>query len=133
MRSARLAYTWSRFVFVNNPTFDNNDLPGAPAHYIATELRYDHRSGFWIAPGLEIVPGGYFVDSANTVRTPAYTLFNVKMGFEYKPWNVGIFFEGRNLTDKRFVSAVNVDDANGNSFYPGDQRGFYGSVAWRLK
>ncbi len=130
---ARLAYTWSHFVFVNDPTFGNNALPGAPANFIVTELRYDHDSGFWIAPGVEIVPQGYFVNSANTVRTPAYTLFNVKMGFEYKPWNVGIFFEGRNLTGKRFVSAVAVDDANGNYFYPGDQRGFYGSVAWRWK
>ena len=55
------------------------------------------------------------------------------MGYDYKPWNLGVFFEGRNLTDKRFVSAVNVDDANGNYFFPGDGRGFYGSVAWRWK
>ena len=130
---ARLAYTWSHFVFLDNPTFGNNDLPGAPVHNINAELRYDHASGFWFAPGVEIVPKGYFVDSANTVRTPAYTLFNVKLGFDYKPWNLGVFFEGRNLTDKRFVSAVNVDDANGNYFFPGDQRGFYGSVAWRWK
>ena len=102
-------------------------------HNINAEVRYDHGSGFWIAPGVEVVPHGYFVNSANTVRTPAYTLFNVKMGFEYKPWNLAVFFEGRNLTDTPFVSAVAVDDANGNFFYPGDQRGYYGSVAWRWK
>jgi outer membrane receptor protein involved in Fe transport len=55
------------------------------------------------------------------------------MGYEYKPWNLGIFFEGRNLGDQRFVSAVQVDDANRNYFFPGDGRGFYGSVAWRWK
>ena len=131
--SARLAYTWSRFVFVNNPTFGNNDLPGAPVHNIVAEVRYDHGSGFWIAPGVEAVPKGYFVNSVNTVRTPAYALFNIKTGFEYKPWNLAVFFEGRNLTDTPFVSAVNVDDANGNYFFPGDQRGYYGSVAWRWK
>jgi iron complex outermembrane receptor protein len=130
---ARVAYTWSRFVFVNDPVFNNNDLPGAPVHFINTEMRYDHASGFWIAPGVEIVPQGYYVDSANTTRTPSYTLVNVKMGYEYKPWNLGIFFEGRNLGDKSFVSAVAVDDANRNYFYPGDGRGFYGSVAWRWK
>jgi iron complex outermembrane receptor protein len=47
---ARLAYTWSRFVFVGDPTFNDNDLPGAQTHFINTELRYDHGSGFWIAP-----------------------------------------------------------------------------------
>ena len=91
------------------------------------------KQGFWIAPGVEIVPRGYFVDSANTTRTPSYTLVNVKIGYEYKPWNLGIFFEGKNLGDKRFVSAVQVDDANRNYFFPGDGRGFYGSVAWRWK
>ena len=35
--------------------------------------------------------------------------------------------------DKPFVSTVQVDDATGNYFFPGDQRGFYGSVAWRWK
>ena len=69
---ARLAYTWSRFVYVDDPVFGDNDLPGAPSHFITAELRYDHASGFWIAPGVEIVPRGYFVDSANTTRTPAY-------------------------------------------------------------
>jgi hypothetical protein len=82
---------------------------------------------------VEIVPKGYFVDSANTTRTPAYTLANVKVGFDYAPWGVGILFEGRNLNDKSFVSAVNVDDANRNYFFPGDRRAFYGSVAWRWK
>jgi len=130
---ARVAYTWSRFVFVDDPVFDNNDLPGAPEHFVNTEIRYDHASGFWFAPGVEIVPRGYFVDSANTTRTPSYTLVNVKLGYEYKPWNLGLFFEGRNLGDKRFVSAVQVDDANRNYFFPGDGRGFYGSVAWRWK
>ena len=42
---ARVAYTWSRFVFVDDPNFGNNDLPGAPAHFIQAELRYDHGSG----------------------------------------------------------------------------------------
>lgn len=130
---ARVAYTYSRFVFVNDPVFGNNTLPGAPTHFVNTELRYDHRSGFWVAPGVEVVPQGYFVDSANTTRTPTYALVHLKIGFDYKPWGIGLLFEARNLNDKSFVSAVNVDDANRNYFFPGDQRAFYGSVAWRWK
>ena len=30
-------------------------------------------------------------------------------------------------------TTLSVDDANRNYFYPGDGRGFYGSVAWRWK
>src|SRR5262249_49157885 len=107
---ARVAYTWSRFVFANDPVYHNNTLPGAPTHYINSDPRYDHASGFWIAPGVEVVPRGYFVDSANTTRTPAYTLVNLKMGYSYKPWDLEVFVEGRNLGDQSFVSAVAVDD-----------------------
>ena len=35
------------------------DLPGAPEHFLRAELRYDHNSGFWFAPGVETVPHGY--------------------------------------------------------------------------
>jgi len=58
--SARVAYTYSRFVFVDDPTFHNNDLPGAPTHFIRAEVRYDHQSGFWIAPkqALQDAEGG---------------------------------------------------------------------------
>ena len=130
---ARAAYTWSRFVFVDDPVFGSNRLPGAPEHFIRAELRYDHTCGFWIAPGIEIVPKGYFVNSANDASTDAYTLFNVRMGYTYKPWNLEVYFEGRNLTNATYASSVVVDDANRRYFEPGDGRAFYGGVAWRWK
>ena len=129
----RTAYTWSRFVFVNNATFNDNDLPGAPRNFIVAELRYQHALGFFVAPWMEAVPQGYFVDSANTVRTPAYALANIRLGYEYAPWKLGIYFEARNMANTNYVSAVQVDDANGNSFFPGDGRAFYGGVAWRWR
>ena len=36
----RLAYTWSHFVFVDDAQFNNNQLPGAPEHFLRSELRY---------------------------------------------------------------------------------------------
>jgi iron complex outermembrane recepter protein len=131
--SARTSYTWSRFVFVNDVNFGNNDLPGAPRHFVLAELRYDHAAGFWFAPGVEVVPHGYYVNSENNARTEAYTLFNVRMGYDYKPWNLAVFFEARNLTDANYVSAVQVDAANLRFFEPGDGRAFYGGVQWRWK
>lgn len=124
----RTAYTWSRFVFINDPTFGNNNIPGAPEHFIAGELRYDHPSRFWLAPRIESVPKGYFVNSENTVRTDPYVLVSLRMGYEYVPWNLRLFFEARNLTDTNYVSAVVVDAADGRFFQPGDGRGFYGGI-----
>jgi iron complex outermembrane receptor protein len=129
----RLAYTWSHFVFVDDAQFGNNRLPGAPVHFLRSELRYDHPTGFWIAPGVESVPAGYAVNSDNTTRTDPYALFNLRLGYDYKPWQLGVFFEARNLTDKHYASAVTVDDANGRFFLPGDGRAFYGTVSWRWK
>ena len=129
----RLAYTWSHFVFVNDAQFGNNALPGAPEHYLRGELRYDHPVGFWIAPNVESAPMGYAVNSDNTARTDPYTLFNLRLGYDYKPWNFSAFFEARNMTDKRYAAAVTVDDANGRFFLPGDGRAFYGGVSWRWK
>ena len=131
--SARTTYTWSRFVFVNDVNFGNNDLPGAPRHFLLAEIRYDHTCGFWFAPGVEVVPHGYYVNSENNARTQAYTLFNVRMGYDYKPWNLGVFFEGRNLMGATYAASVQVDAANRRFFEPGDGRAFYGGVQWRWK
>jgi hypothetical protein len=40
--SARTAYTFSRFRYIDDPTYFNNHLPGAPRHIVRSELRYDH-------------------------------------------------------------------------------------------
>ena len=130
---ARAAYTWSRFVFVNDANFGDNDLPGTPRHFIQTELRYDHGGGFWMAPGLDIVPKSYFVNSENDARNDRYTLVNFKAGFEHKPSGLGVFFEARNLTDTHYSAAVATDDANRRFFFPGDGRSFYGGLSWRWR
>lgn len=82
---------------------------------------------------MEVVPRGYFVNSPNTARTDPYTLVNLRIGYEYRPWNLGIFFEVRNLANKTYASSVVVDDANQRYFEPGDGRAFYGAVSWRWR
>ncbi|MEW6298594.1 MAG: TonB-dependent receptor [Thermodesulfobacteriota bacterium] len=129
----RAAYTWSRFVFVDDKTFGHNDLPGAPEHFIRGELRYDHPAGFWFAPNVELVPAGYFVTSENTVRTDPYTLVHVRLGYRLKPWNLEFFCEARNLTDTQYISAVIVDNAIGRFIQPGDGRAFYAGVSYRWR
>lgn len=86
-----------------------------------------------MAPGLDIVPKGYFVNSENNARNHAYTLVNFRAGFEHEPTGLGVFFEARNLTDKNYAAAVVVDDANRRFFLPGDGRSFYAGVSWRWR
>jgi iron complex outermembrane recepter protein len=129
----RVAYTFSRFVFVDDVNFDNNDLPGAPRHFLRGEVRYDHASGVWVAPYVETVPQGYFVNSQNDARTQPYTTVGARMGYTYKPWQLTAFFEGRNLNNVTYTSSVVVDDANRRFFEPADGRAFYGGLEWRFR
>ncbi len=129
----RPAYTWSDFVFVNDRIFGNNDLPGAPEHFIRSEVRYDHPMGLWFAPNVEVTPVGYFVNSENTPRSDPYTLVNIRMGYNFTPWNLDFFFEARNLTDKDYLSSIIVDDANGRFIEPGDGRAFYAGINYRWR
>jgi iron complex outermembrane receptor protein len=123
----------SHFVFVDDVNFGDNDIPGAPEHFVRTELRYDHPQGFWFAPNLEIVPVGYFVTSENTTRSYPYTLVNLRFGHHLTPWNLDldVFCEARNLTDKDYMSSIVVDDASGRFIEPGDGRAFYAGVSYR--
>jgi iron complex outermembrane receptor protein len=127
------SYAFSHFVYVDDPQFGDNALPGVPPHFVWSELRLDHSSGFWFAPRLEAVPEGWYVDSANSVRAPAYALVSARVGYDHEPSRLSVFFEARNLSEKHYVSAVVVDAGDGRYFEPGDGRGFFGGIEWRWR
>ncbi len=128
-----LAYTFNDFRFDNDPTFGNNQLPGAPRHYLRAELLYKHPTGLYAGPNVEWVPQAYFVDSANTVATEPYALLGLKAGFD----NGGPFsayIEGRNLTNKIYIasaSIINQATATSALFEPGSGRAVYTGMRYR--
>lgn len=131
--SLRAAYTYSDFRFDNDPAWGNNDVPGAPPHYLRAELRYQHRQGWYAGPNLEWVPQAYFVDNANTLKTEPYALLGAKAGYDFGN-GVKLFVDGRNLLDKTFISNVSTTTtANAGSalFNPGDGRAVYGGIEVR--
>lgn len=129
----RGAFTWSLFKFVNDVNFNNNFLPGAPQYFLRGELRYDHASGFWMAPGIESVPIPYFVDSANLNKNKPYTTIGYRMGSTYKPWNFGVMFQASNLTNVNYSGSVVTDNALLQFFEPSNARAFYGTLEWRWR
>jgi iron complex outermembrane receptor protein len=128
--SARTAYTFSRFRYVDDPTYFNNYLPGAPRHLVRSELRYDHPRGFWIAPNVDWSPATYFMDSANTARNDKYAVLNLRAGFDRGQW--GIFFEANNLTDRLYSAAVQVDNDAGSFFEPSNGRSVSVGLRYRF-
>jgi iron complex outermembrane receptor protein len=106
--STRAAWTFSDFRFSDDPTYRNNQLPGAPRHTLRQELRYTHSSGAWIAPNIDVVPQGFYADNANTLRSNPYTLFGLRGGAELVPGRVTAFFDARNLGNTRYISSASV-------------------------
>lgn len=127
------AYTFSDFRFDNDPAFGNNQLPGAPRHYLRAELLYKHPGGVFFGPNLEWVPEAYFADSANTLDTEAYALLGAKVGFDNGgSWTA--YIEGRNLTDEIYISSASIaTEANATStlFEPGSGRAIYGGINYK--
>ncbi|HEX2889800.1 TonB-dependent receptor [Vineibacter terrae] len=132
---ARLAYTFSDFRFRDDPVAGDNQIPGAPRHYIRAELRYSHPSGFWFGPNVEWVPQGYYVDNANTkaFRTRAYALLGARAGWTFEN-GLSLFLDARNLFNKTYVSNTNarpVATTMDQLYNPGDGRAVFVGLEFR--
>jgi iron complex outermembrane receptor protein len=140
----RVAYTWSRFKFTDDvrgggavgPNVliaqDGNTVAGAPEHNLNMELRYDHPSGFWIAPNFEWSLSGFYTDYLNTVKNPCYFVLHLKSGWNIaKNKNLTLYAEGRNLTDKTYAGAVVVNDQFNRFANPGQGISGFAGVEWR--
>ena len=129
-----VAYTFSDFHFDNDAKWGNNELPGAPRHYVRAELLYRHPSGFFAGPSIEWVPSAYDVDNANTLKTEAYSIWGAKVGYENE--RLTVYVEARNLADETYISSASISESlggkDGNFFEPGTGRAVYGglSVKW---
>jgi len=125
------AYTLSDFRFDDDPVFHDNELPGAPRHYLRAELLYKHPSGVYFGPNVEWVPEAYYVDSKNTLSTEAYAIWGAKLGFD-DGGPVTAYIEGRNLADEAYIASASVATvANYTTsalFEPGNGRAVYGGV-----
>ena len=128
-----VAYTLNDFRFDDDPVFGNNVLPGAPRHFLRAELLYKHPSGVFFGPNVEWAPQAYFVDSANTLKTEAYGIWGLKLGFD----NGGPFsayVEARNLANTAYIASASIIDvANAGSqlFEPGTGRAVFAGIKYR--
>lgn len=131
--SSRMAYTWNDFHFDGDGQWGDNEIPGAPEHYLRAELRYDGK-GWYVAPNIEASLSNYYVDMANTLEADAYALLGFNAGYDLNE-QVSWFFEARNLTDEHYAATTNVVTTvtAGNSalFYPGDGRAFYTGLTYK--
>ncbi|MEQ1490895.1 MAG: TonB-dependent receptor [Terricaulis sp.] len=133
----RQSYTYSDFFFDGDATYGDNRIPVAPEHQYRAMLRYTAPSGWFVAPNIEWRPGDTWVDYANTLKSPGYTMLSVNTGWDFDN-GVSLFVDARNLTDEAYVpefgAIVNASapGANTSVFYPGEGRAVYGGVSYRF-
>jgi iron complex outermembrane receptor protein len=109
-----------------SPVIAGNKLPGVPASSLYGELVWrEPASGFH--SGVEIRRNGrVYVDDANSESAAAYTVFNLRAGFEQrgKNWRFSEFVRIDNITDRRYIGSVIVA-ATANRYYePAPGRNF---------
>jgi iron complex outermembrane receptor protein len=126
----RQTYTWSDFRFVDDAQYADNRLPIAPQHFYRAELRYQHPSGWFVAPSVEWSASDIRVDYANTTRAPSYAVVNLNAGWVVSD-GLTVFADVRNLTDKAYISNVQaaiVANAATAAYWPGEGFSVFGGL-----
>lgn len=123
------------FRFEGDRQYGDNRIAGTPLNVLRFEARYARPAlwgahGVYLAPQLDWVPQGAYADQRNTARAPGYTLLGLETGFEPRP-GLLIYLEGRNLTDRAYVSDVSTAIAatpTSAIYYPGERRSLFGGL-----
>ena len=102
-----------------------NRLPAVPDNYFYGELRWRYAPiGF--AATLEVLyKSDVPVNDLNTEFADAYTIANLAFGFTQqsaKRWRLTEYLRIDNLTDKKYVGSVIVNETNGRYYEPSPQR-----------
>jgi iron complex outermembrane receptor protein len=128
--NARLAYTYGKYQFVNDPQYGDNDIPGAANHLINASVTVSAPASISITPSIEWAPRGFYVNSANTVTNEGWFLLGARAEWKVAQLDGSLFAEVRNLTDTERSLSVQVDNAAGRYYEPSDRRAFYVGMRW---
>ncbi|PKM29207.1 MAG: ligand-gated channel protein [Gammaproteobacteria bacterium HGW-Gammaproteobacteria-11] len=127
-------YLLNDFRFEDDPVYGNNRLAGVPRHFLKGEALWQD-AGWYAGPTVEWVPSQYAVDHAASLFAEGYAIWGLKAGFR-PTQGLGFFVEGRNLSDRSYIATTGVIadalGADSAQFLPGDGRGLFAGLEWRL-
>jgi iron complex outermembrane receptor protein len=102
-------------------------LPGVPAANAYGEITWSYPAAAGLVAGIEVqYAGKMYVNDRNTDAAPAYTIGNLRAGFEQRTgrWVLREFARLNNFTNRNYVGTVIVGDTNGRYFEPSATRNF---------
>lgn len=120
--SAALGYTEAKFDrfndAVNGANFNDKNITFVPKFTALLAAQYTFREHLYARAEMQGV-GDYYLNENNSAKQNAYALFNARVGYEWK--NFEVFFFGRNLFDKRYANnALDFPAPTGLILQPGD-------------
>jgi iron complex outermembrane receptor protein len=123
------AYTFSAFRFDSYRTggivYDGNTIPGVPRNRWQSALKAANEAGFIVIEGEGA--GTVFLDDANSVQGPGYTVANLRMGSALAMRNsrVAVSAGIQNIFDRHYAASIAVNAARGKFFEPAATRNFF--------
>jgi iron complex outermembrane receptor protein len=132
-----LAYTWSDFTFDtfrdrSGNNFNGNKIPGVPDNQFHLELSYQHPTGFYASWDV-LYADSFYADNANTVRSGAYTVANLRAGFtrQWEHWEIAPFIGINNMFAEEYFDNIRLNAGFGRYFEPAPKRNYYGGIGIR--
>jgi iron complex outermembrane receptor protein len=134
--SARLAYTYIRATVVSpystcitvpcNPVVipEGNRLPAVPANSLYAGLSWRYAPAGFSITAETIGRAEIYADDRNSDAAAGYWAENVRFGFEQDAghWHVTEYASVNDLTDRRYVGSVIVNETNSRFFEPAPGR-----------
>lgn len=110
--------------------FSGNKIPGIPARQISFNLGYQNPQ----FPSLNLQYTNLskiYIDNANSVAAGSYDKFDLQLLYRMVVSSVSLngFIELENLFDKKYISSIAVNGANGEYYEPGLPRNFTAGIA----
>ncbi|MCK9425231.1 MAG: TonB-dependent receptor plug domain-containing protein [Ignavibacteriaceae bacterium] len=129
--SSSLTIAKNSFVEFNDgiSSFSRNQIPGVPARQISVNLGYQNLQ----FPSINVQYTNLskiYIDNANSVAAGSYDKFDLQLIYRMIVRSVSLncFIELENVFDKKYVSSIAVNGANGEYYDPGLPRNFTAGV-----
>lgn len=132
---ATFSYTYSdfkydRFVDADGQNFGGNTIPGTSENVLFGELSYRDPRGWFGALDVLYIDE-QFANNANTAVNDAYTLSNVRFGYEHEAGSLLVtpFVSVNNLFDETYNANVRINAFGGRYYEPAPGRNAFAGVS----
>jgi iron complex outermembrane receptor protein len=121
------ANSTTTFATVNS----GNNLPGTYKNQLYGEVSWKYPELGFSAALEERVNGKVYANDSNNAAAPGYAITNLRAGFKQsiRQWQLSEYARIENLFDQNYISAVRVNDTNGEFYEAGAGRNYIAGLS----